>query len=107
MHFSAEPGYDLDRVRLSNGEFNSRLWSLRTEVAFNSRWSWISIAQWDNDSDELRMNTRLRWVPQPGRDLVFVINHGFLVEDRFDPNARKWQSLRNDVVLKATYTFRF
>lgn len=107
MHFSANLGYDLNRVSLSGGDFVSRLWSLRTEVAFDSRWSWISIAQWDNDSDELGINTRLRWVPQPGRDLVLVVNHGFLVEDRFDPSARKWQSLRNDVVLKATYTFRF
>ncbi len=107
MHFSARFGYDYNDVELAGGSFISRLYSLRTQVAFSSEWSWITLAQWDNDSEELGLNTRLKWVPQPGRDLILVVNHGFLVEDKLDPQARKWQSLRNDIVIKATYTLRF
>jgi len=107
MHFSAELGYDYNDIELSAGKFISRLYSLRTVVAVSSKWSWISIAQWDNDSNEMGLNTRLKWIPQPGRDVTLVVNHGYLVEDKLDPTAQKWQSLHNDIVLKATYTFRF
>jgi len=60
-----------------------------------------TISQYDNRSDSVGFNSRLRWTLRPGNDLVLVWNHGWDYEDdRFDNGT-------GEGVLKIGTTFRF
>lgn len=106
--FSMTASVGINDVELAGGSFVSRVYSLRSTLAISSDWSWITLAQYDNRSDEVGINTRLRWVPQPGQEMIFVLNHGYRVEaDPDDPLSRPKGSTVSDLVLKGTYTYRF
>ncbi|MCH9694064.1 MAG: carbohydrate binding family 9 domain-containing protein [Gammaproteobacteria bacterium] len=89
-------------VDLPRGSFTSHLASLRTDIAFNSRWSWSSFLQYDNSADVYGLNSRLRYVPEAGRELVFVLNHGGVVSA-----DNSLSSTQSDLNLKLSYTFRY
>ena len=95
--------YEYNDVELPAGDFVTRLIQLRTNYAFNVRWSWVSLIQYDNESSEVGINSRLRWNPRAGQDFYLVINHGFQAERAF----RGLTSTENQVALKYTHTFRF
>lgn len=89
-------------VDLPSGSFTSHLASLRSDIAFNSRWSWSNLVQYDNTDDVAAFNSRLRYIPEAGKELIFVLNHGSDV----GPDNRL-ASTRSDLNLKFTYTFRY
>jgi hypothetical protein len=49
------------------------------------------------------INMRLHFIPEPGRDLFFVVNHN--VEDLDRDN--NFHSASSDMTAKVSYTFRF
>ena len=81
--------------------------TLRADIAFSSAWSWSTLAQYDNDSEQVSVNSRLRWIPKAGQEMIFVLNHGFLIDEPMPGSGRDWRSTDSDMVLKATYTFRY
>ncbi len=89
-------------VELPSGSFTSHLASVRTDIAFNSRWSWSNLFQYDNTAEAVGVNSRLRYMPQAGRELLLVLNHGYSV----DP-LNSLTSTRNELNLKFSYTFRY
>ena len=89
-------------VKLPSGSFTSHLASLRADMAFNSRWSWSNLLQYDNTAEAVGINSRLRYMPQAGRELLFVLNHGYSV----DP-LNHLTSIGNELILKFSYTFRY
>jgi hypothetical protein len=106
-HFSLRTGFEYNDIDLSTGEFITRLFTLRADVAFSSAWSWSTLAQYDNASEEVSVNSRLRWIPKAGQEMIFVLNHGFIIDEPIPGAGREWRSLDSDIVLKATYTFRY
>ncbi|GHF23023.1 hypothetical protein GCM10017044_16790 [Kordiimonas sediminis] len=102
-YFKISGRYAQNDITLIEGDFITRIMSLRTDVAFNSEWSWITKVQYDNVSDEGGVNSRLRYNPQPGRDLYFVVNQGFEVDEETD----NFVSTDREVSLKVGYTLRF
>jgi len=52
-------------------------------------------------SDSVGLNSRLRWIIEPGRELGFVINHGWSREDS------QFHSDRTEVVAKLSWLQRF
>lgn len=88
-------------VDLPANDFIARLYAIRTTVAFNSRWSWVSVMQYDNVSERVGINSRLRWSPLAGRDVNFVINRtGAYDGDRIT-------SEQQQLALSFSYTLRF
>lgn len=71
-------------IDLPQGDFISRLYQLRVDLAFNSRWAWLNLIQADNDSDTLGFNSRLRWQPSPRLEMFLVLNQ-LSQRKRFDP----------------------
>ncbi|HZL93415.1 MAG TPA: carbohydrate binding family 9 domain-containing protein, partial [Vicinamibacterales bacterium] len=65
-----------DHIRLPGGDFIVRLMSAGVTVAFDSHWSWTNVAQYDNVSEVLGVNSRLHWTPRAGRNAYLVVNHG-------------------------------
>ena len=96
--------YEYNDVDLPDGRFIARLIQADLNVAFNVRWSWVNLIQYDNDSGSAGINSRLRWNPRAGQDLWIVLNHDF---DAFDGAFRGLRSTVSQFSVKYTHTFRF
>jgi hypothetical protein len=101
-HFAMGFSITENDVDLPSGSFTSHLASFRTDIAFNSNWSWSNFFQYDNTGDVYGLNSRLRYVPEAGQEVVLVLNHGGVV----DP-ANRLSSTQSAINLKVSYTFRY
>ena len=102
QHFSMGVSFTENVVDLPSGSFTSHLASLRTDIAFNSRWSWSNLVQYDNTADVAALNSRLRYIPEAGREVILVFNHGSAVGV-----DNRLSSTRSDLNLALSYTFRY
>jgi len=102
-HLHLGLGYEYNDISLPAGDFITRLVQIEANYAFNTRWSWVNLLQYDNDSKSAGINSRLRWNPRAGQDLYIVINHDFDAERTF----RGLRSTESQVSIKYTHTLRF
>jgi len=102
-HFFLNLNYNYQDIELPYGDFIVRLVSANVNYAFNSKWSWVNLVQYDNFSSSMGINSRLRWNPQAGEDLFIVINYNFDAEGTFSRLSRE----QSEIALKYTKTFRF
>lgn len=102
-HFFLSWSYDYQQITLPVGNFDVRLVSANANYAFNSKWSWVNLIQYDNSSSTVGINSRLRWNPQAGEDLFIVLNYNFDSEGVFTNISRE----RAEIALKYTKTFRY
>ena len=87
--------------RLPQGDFQVRVGSARATYTFTPDLQLSLLGQYDNISESLGVNFRLKWTPQPGNDFYLVANQGYDTSlDRFRPTA-------GDISLKGTWTYRF
>ena len=91
-----------DDVDLPSGSFKSHLASVRTDIAFNSRWSWSNLLQYNNTADTVGINSRLRYIPEAGKEMILVLNHTADVDLNNRPH-----STASELNLKVSYTFRY
>ncbi|MCG8432870.1 MAG: carbohydrate binding family 9 domain-containing protein [Gammaproteobacteria bacterium] len=101
-HFSFGLDHNRNDIELPGGRFISRLYRVRADVAFNSKWSLLNFLQFDNVSNQFGLNTRLRYIPEAGKEMFLVLNHGMVREP--DDSFR---STLTEVIFKLGYTFRF
>lgn len=102
-HFAMALGYHVSFVELPQGDFTTRLASLRANVAFTNEWSWENFVQYDNESYTMGINSILRWLPLAGREVLLVVNREFADYTR----DRTFTSVTGDITFKFSYTFRF
>ena len=95
--------YEYNDIELPGGDFITRLIQINADVAFNVRWSWLNLLQYDNESGSAGINSRLRWNPRAGQDLYIVLNYGFSAEGAFSG----LESAQSQFSVKYTQTFRF
>jgi hypothetical protein len=62
---------DVQRVA---GGFQATTVRLRTDYAWSPRLNTTFFGQWDNESERVAFNARVRWSPAPGSDLYVVWN---------------------------------
>jgi hypothetical protein len=100
--FHVSLDYSTNKVNMPGGKFTARVMSFKSQLAFNSRWSFIPLFQFDNVSEELGINLRLRYHPSRGSDMYVVWSRNMLrdLDDRF-------HSQFQETAVKATYIFRF
>ena len=77
---------------VSCGDFVTRLIQIDANYAFNARWSWVNLIQYDNESGSVGENSQLRWNPREGQDLYIVLNHGFDAVGFFQVSTRLFLS---------------
>lgn len=94
--------YEYNDIELPAGDFTVRLIALQADIAFNVRWSWLNLVQYDNESESVGINSRLRWNPRAGQDLFIVLNHGFDARGAFSG----LHSTNSQLSIKYTQTFR-
>jgi hypothetical protein len=93
--------YEINEVDLVNGDFDVNIASAKLDLVLNPRASWSNFVQWDDVSDNLGLNSRMRFIFQPGQDLFIVLNQGWTTFDSgFAPTT-------TDLRFKLSYTFRF
>jgi hypothetical protein len=102
-HVNMSMNYNLQQVSLPQGDFVTRLIGVNANYAFNSKWSWINLVQYDNASNVVGLNSRLRWNPQAGEDLYLVVNYNLGAEGAF----MGMNPQNSEIVLKYTKTLRF
>ena len=56
----ARVSYEYNDVELPHSHFVTRLIQVRANLAFNVRWSWVNLIQYDNLSESVGINSRLR-----------------------------------------------
>ena len=95
--------YEYNDIELAGGDFAAQIVAITANVAFDVRWSWLNLIQYDNESESVGVNSRLRWTPRAGQDLFIVLNHGFEASGAFSG----LRSLQSQLSVKYTHTFRF
>ena len=75
---------------------------MRADIAFNSRWSWANLLQYDNTAELAGINSRLRYLPEAGKEIVLVLNHGATI----NPD-NSFSSTDSDLNLRISYVFRY
>ncbi|MEE8556907.1 MAG: DUF5916 domain-containing protein [Myxococcota bacterium] len=100
-HLRIVAEYEQNDIRLDEGNFSTRLAVLRINASFTPDLSWTTLTQYDNVSDTLGIQSRIRWIVEPGDDLWLIVNQGYLAsKDHLSPTL-------SDFTFKVGYTFRF
>lgn len=102
-HFGVELELDYNRYDFPGASVITRQIGLESEIAFDARWSLTTLAQYDNISDDIGINARLRFNPEAGRDIWLVLNHNMVEE----PIRSRFESTRTAAAIKVSYTFRY
>jgi hypothetical protein len=93
--------YGLRAIALPGGNFTVRLGAAKAVYTFTPALQLSVIGQYDNLSDQLGVNFRLKWIVSPGNEVFFVVNQGYDTSlDSFRPTA-------NETSLKGAWTIRF
>lgn len=91
-------------ARLPEGHFIARIFTSSVSYAATPRLSLSNLVQYDNRSRNMGWQSRLRWTLQPGNDLFFAVNQGWIQEDGGNLRFRTQDS---KVSAKFQYSFRF
>jgi hypothetical protein len=91
-------------ARLPQGNFVARIYSFHANYSVSPFLSFSNLVQFDNESQNLGWQSRVRWILRPGNDLFLVFSQGWLQNPRggfhFSPADTKLST-------KFQYTFRF
>jgi Carbohydrate family 9 binding domain-like/Domain of unknown function (DUF5916) len=99
--FNGSARYEETRADLPAGEFTTRVAQLRANVNFSPTLAWTNFAQWDSESDSLGLNSRLRWILEPGREVRVALNRAW------EENDDSLVPTFTELAIKLEYTVRF
>ncbi len=96
-----ELGGNFRWYELKDGEFETIIVDGSIRFTPTKKIALTTRVQFDTVSNELGINSRLRWMMNPASDIYLVFNQGFRrFDDRFDRTL-------TEGVVKAGWTFRF
>lgn len=87
-HVAVSVRAERDAVALPEGSFETDIVAVRADYNLTANISWANLAQYDNESRVAGLQSRFRWILQPGNDLFLTINRGWrrtLDDGRFEP----------------------
>ncbi len=99
-HFFGSLEWERNDVDLPSGSFIVQIARVRADVLFSTDVSWTNFIQWDNTSETMGINSRVRWIIQPGNEMFFVVNQAFDTEGTFATTS-------TELTGKVVWTFRF
>ena len=102
--FTVTVGTNQTFARLPEGHFIARIFTSSVSYAATPRLSLSNLIQYDNRSRNMGWQSRVRWTLQPGNDLFFAFNQGWIQEDGGNLRFRTQDS---KVSAKFQYSFRF
>jgi hypothetical protein len=99
---AVEPRVSVERVRLLQGSFTTKLAGARTTYTISPRMFASALVQYNSSLNTLETNARFRWEYIPGSDLFVVYTDG---RDTADP--RLAELVNRGFAVKLTRLFRF
>lgn len=93
--------------RLAEGSFTQQVVGTRVRVNVSPDLQVNSYIQYDNESESVGTNTRLRWTFAPQGELFVVYNHNAAELTDLVGRHRGWQFASNQVLVKLQYAFRY
>jgi len=91
-------------AHLPEGDFTARVITASLNFAVSPSLSFSNLIQYDNRSDVLGWQSRMRWTIKPGSDLFLSFNQGWTYRD---DDVRSFDPTESKVAVKLQYTFRF
>ncbi|MFB3778309.1 MAG: carbohydrate binding family 9 domain-containing protein [Bryobacteraceae bacterium] len=101
-HLTTAAEFEQNWIRLSQGSFKATLFMYRLDYAFTPFVSLTNFVQYDTDSRNIGLQSRLRWILTPGNEFFIVFNQGWQ-QDQLD----RFQNAQSRFRFKLSYTFRF
>ena len=102
--FSIAFNTDQTFARLPQGNFIARIFSTEVNYALSPFFSIANLAQFDNRSGNLGLQSRVRYTIEPGNDFFFIFGQGWVQELGRGYDFRQQDSR---LATKLQYTFRF
>ena len=91
---------------LAEGSFTQDVAGARLSLALTPDLQLASLVQYDNGSESVGTNTRLRWTFAPAGELFLVYNHNVRTLDPLT-GRREWVYEANALLLKVQYALRY
>jgi hypothetical protein len=104
-HAQLEIGGGLTSAELQAGDFDALTSFAGLRVTPSTRMSFNSIVQYDNQSQQIGINNRFRYILKSGSDLYFVLNKGFHRGD--DQEFDRFRAFKTETIAKLGWTFQF
>ena len=98
-HLSLSTDFSQNDIDLPGGHFIVNEFGGRINLAINPDLFGSVFGQWNNDENELLLNFRVNWIPQPGKNFYFVVNQAF------DATGGRWQTTATTVLTKLIWRF--
>ena len=102
--FTVTLGTNQTFARLPEGHFIARIFTSSVSYAATPRLSLSNLVQYDNRSRNMGWQSRVRWTLQPGNDLFFAFNQGWIQD--LGGNLR-FRTQDSKLSAKFQYSFRF
>jgi len=102
VNFRGALDYTENQANLVAGSFASRQLTLNGDWYFSPEWNWQNLIQYDNQSDNLGVQSRMHWMQEDGREVFLVINTGWQEEV-----GSVWMRTSGDLAVKLVYALRF
>ena len=102
--FTISLGTNQTFARLPEGHFIARIYTSNVGFAVSPSLSLSNLVQYDNRSRNLGWQSRVRWTLQPGNDLFFAFNQGWIEQD---DRSLRFRTQDSKVSAKFQYSFRF
>jgi hypothetical protein len=101
-HLTTSLSLQQNWIRLKEGNFNTSLVIYRLDYCFTPFITLSSFVQYDTDSRNIGIQSRLRWILKPGNEFFVVINHSWQENalNRFESDQTRFR-------IKLNYAFRF
>jgi hypothetical protein len=102
--------YQLNRVALAEGKFDTRLFRVVADTQFSPFVYLVNNVQYDSVSRVLGWQSRFRWTLTPGNDMFLVYTHNWLDNPAggpLMPQGAGYRTLDRRVASKVVYTKRF
>jgi len=88
-------------TNLPHGDFDIEINRAWLHVLFNPRISWTNLLQHETESHFATLNSQLRWIIVPGKELWFTLNQDWIRDER------RYRSREADITLKLFWTQRY
>ena len=103
-YFSISLNTNQTFASLPQGSFIARIYSSRVDYAASPFLSVSSLIQFDNRSENLGLQSRVRWTIEPGNDVFFIFGQGWVQDVERGYDFRRQDSR---LAMKFQYTIRF
>jgi len=98
LGFSTDIVYN--KMNITSRDLETKEYNLRLFASLSTRLSSKTFIQWNNETEELNLNFRLRYIPQIGSDVYFVYNHLW-------DGTQNYKTSYNENIVKIAYLLSF